>query len=673
MWGIFSVLVLGSYSFASEVPSSQNGKVLQLQQVKVGEADGALTLIKKWYMASDDTTYKIAKVDLNGDGVEEMIVHMNDYRCKRKNDGICNMFIMKLKGRGDKRRWDSMTATPRAKEVKLLPTVTKGWYDLMFDDTLYVFSKYYALDRYTEGEKAGQLITSTDELNKQKVEQFGLSLVIGSNWRIYGQQSKFKSYQFASVGYEGYLPEAKKKVNLIIGISPKNLEETFKYLNTTDVYSKTKIGVGKINGHLVDVYYFETRYENKTYGKVYLSFQDEMYFADPDNPNSDFFPMLAYISLSSKLFSDLNSKDIQTALDSYVTPLLNSIKVTDLNTFATDTTEESTPFQLKYQRKSGKKEKIVSKKEPKKQVVTSEIEEDIIDPFAKFKLIPIGKEEFVWKKFKVHASDEWYNNSVKSDETTLTLQTDDISDLEMVILNTKVFKFKKKYKKMILKEVYKSIKNDPDYSQVVLHTQSKYTVLGNKKCSVITAIGDNDKKMYTFLPYRNGKLYTIVAISMDIDEKRISSKVEELLKNISLKDDKRKGRQNRSTKESFSNLNFTVSINYTSRALQKLQDNDEKVTVSAIIDQYGKQYIEEEAVAFKDITINPGEKAVFHGIPLKESSYSYKENKKYILTINIVSARKVFINNLLICSGKIDFNIKDIKEKVLKFECKLIK
>lgn len=133
---------------------------------------------------------------------------------------------------------------------------------------------------------------------------------------------------------------------------------------------------------------------------------------------------------------------------------------------------------------------------------------------------------------------------------------------------------------------------------------------------------------------------------------------------------------NVSSDKAFTHLSFTVSIDYSPRALHKLQESHEKVKVWVIIDQYGKQYMEEEAVGDKEIIINPGEKAVFHGIPSTKSHYRYKKNKKYILTISVISARKIYENNILHCyskSGKIDYNIREIQGRELAFQCKLIR
>ncbi len=137
-----------------------------------------------------------------------------------------------------------------------------------------------------------------------------------------------------------------------------------------------------------------------------------------------------------------------------------------------------------------------------------------------------------------------------------------------------------------------------------------------------------------------------------------------------------RGVVNTSSSEVFLKLNFTVSVDYSSRALHKLQESHEKVIVLAYIDQYGKQYVEDEGVADAEIIINPGEKAVFHGVPLRDSHYHYKKNKKYMLTIDVVSARKIYENNILDCyskSGEFDYNIREIQGKELAYQCKLIR
>lgn len=111
----------------------------------------------------------------------------------------------------------------------------------------------------------------------------------------------------------------------------------------------------------------------------------------------------------------------------------------------------------------------------------------------------------------------------------------------------------------------------------------------------------------------------------------------------------------------FSNLNFTVSVDYSPGALNKLRKSNEKVKVWVIIDQYGKQYMEEEAVADGEMIINSGEKAVFHGVPLRDSHYRYKSDKRYLLMIMAISARKTYENNILHCYSKsmIDHTMSD--------------
>lgn len=134
-----------------------------------------------------------------------------------------------------------------------------------------------------------------------------------------------------------------------------------------------------------------------------------------------------------------------------------------------------------------------------------------------------------------------------------------------------------------------------------------------------------------------------------------------------------KAESEKKSKVPFSNLNFEVSIKYTKRALHKLQAGNEKVKVWVILDQYGKQYVEEEGVASDEIIIDPGEKAVFHGLPLANSSYQYKSDKRYKLTIMVISARHTYPDNILNCWSKYgtEYDIKKLEGKRVEFECKL--
>ncbi|RUA10094.1 MAG: hypothetical protein DSY82_05290, partial [Flavobacteriia bacterium] len=202
------------------------------------------------------------------------------------------------------------------------------------------------LGSYSESKKQGTLITKKDPIGMERIEHFGISFYIGTNWKHGSRNDTFKSYQSGWANYEGLLPKATKKINLSIEVSPKKtVEEVFKN-HSTDTFVKTKIGQGVIQGHPVTAYYLNTN--NGQAGTIFLAFSDKEYFKNPDTSKRDTFPMHLYVIISGELFYGIASEEIQSALDKYITPFLNSIKVTKSNTFRTETTKQNEPLKLKY-------------------------------------------------------------------------------------------------------------------------------------------------------------------------------------------------------------------------------------------------------------------------------------------------------------------------------------
>jgi len=355
LFRLICILLLTTTSFAEGSFTSNSGKLLQLQQTNVGDADGALVLIDEWYFGGykrsgkSSIGYKIAKVDLNGDGVNEIIGHMTDYSCKRKKEKICTMFVMYLKGKGEKKRWDSMTITPKGKEVRLLKTTTKGWYDLAFDNTLYTYSFHNHSGSYHESKILGKLLTSKNELNKQTIEHFGLSWTVASDWSWQGGGDKFNSHQNGRVNYQGFLPGANKKAAIYVSLFAKDFIDELK-TNISDVpYNLTNIGSGLINGHGVDVFYLDIKGTKNNHGEVIILFKDKMNFHSPKKISSDLFSRNVSLRLMGDLFTNLKiPKDIQFVLDKYVEPFFNTIRITKGNTFAAQTTNQTIAFELIY-------------------------------------------------------------------------------------------------------------------------------------------------------------------------------------------------------------------------------------------------------------------------------------------------------------------------------------
>ena len=143
--------------------------------------------------------------------------------------------------------------------------------------------------------------------------------------------------------------------------------------------------------------------------------------------------------------------------------------------------------------------------------------------------------ELVWNQYVIPPTKLWSKNSQKSNETTLTLQSDSTGAQEMVVLDNKVYAIEKKDSRKFIKEMYKSFKRDPSYSKTDLDRRSKYTVLGDEKCPMITMIGNDAMKMFVFLPYHDGNFYVMIAVTSNLDDRELSANLKQIMEQISLK------------------------------------------------------------------------------------------------------------------------------------------
>jgi len=227
----------------------------------------------------------------------------------------------------------------KAKKVRLLPTATKGYHDLLFDDKLYTYDG----QSYREGQKQGVSASSKEAVkatNLVRIEHFGLSMEIGNDWKKWGQNKTFNEYQSGYSNHEGYLPGAKQKVYLSILIASKSIDKLVAEDPGIKTMKKTIIGSGKINGHPIDIFYYDLAGENWKADKVFLQFKEDMYFSDPTDNTS--FPKHVYIGLGGDLLRNLNDTERENVLKGYIEPFLNTIRVENNNSFKTATTEETT-------------------------------------------------------------------------------------------------------------------------------------------------------------------------------------------------------------------------------------------------------------------------------------------------------------------------------------------
>lgn len=374
------------------------GKVLKLHKAEVGEADDVIKRIRTdngSVLDRKDTIYSIAKIDLNGDDVEEVIVHVNQpYGFCRDYKGTCMIALFE---RNKDQKWDYISmSTYKAKEISILPTATNGYYDLAIDNVLHTYNnKRFGRFGYGKGDEPGVLAPTKEALIKttlKRVENFGLSIQISTAWKSPKVASRvFNSINDGWVNYEGTLPGSKKMVSLAFHMVQK-ADKHYEHEHSSQskmVYSNSKIGSGIINGHTVNVYYYDSIYDgNKDTkrGGVYLLFEDQMSFSDTSDHKT--FTRNAYIKLYGDLFLNLNEKDIQPILDDYITPFLNTIQVTKNNSFTTDTTTENIPLQLSYEKNNGQPQNIVKDEDKRKleKNITTHDSNQIDNKYMKTKL-----------------------------------------------------------------------------------------------------------------------------------------------------------------------------------------------------------------------------------------------------------------------------------------------
>ncbi len=332
------------------------GKILELHKMEAGEADDVLNLLKGTYgstLEGKDTIYAMAKIDLDGDETEEIIVQVNQtYGSCGDNEGGCTIFLFQ---QDKNKKWGYMSmATHYAKEISVLPTATNGYYDLSLDNVLQTYeNKRFG---YRIGKKAGVLAPTKEALAKttlKTVEDFGLSIQINSEWKGGSGQKEVKPFKNNWVFYKGMLEGSKEMVSLYFYMVQK-ADKYYEYEFSSQsgmVYRNSKIGSGFINGHAVNIYYYDGIYDGKKEtkrGGVYLLFEEKMYFSIKENNKP--LSRYVYIKLDGDLFFNLDDKDIQPILDKYITPFLNTVQVTKNSKFTTNTSTESTALQLKYEK-----------------------------------------------------------------------------------------------------------------------------------------------------------------------------------------------------------------------------------------------------------------------------------------------------------------------------------
>jgi hypothetical protein len=123
---------------------------------------------------------------------------------------------------------------------------------------------------------------------------------------------------------------------------------------------------------------------------------------------------------------------------------------------------------------------------------------------------------------------------------------------------------------------------------------------------------------------------------------------------------------------------FTIDVKLSQAASSRLGKLNETVKVIAYFDGDGKKIEGQETAPFRDvylgqkeIEIREGEQAHFENIRFSQADYSRLFSPKYYVTLNIVSGRRAYKDNLLACDVPI-YTIDKFANRVTTVNCKLI-
>lgn len=123
---------------------------------------------------------------------------------------------------------------------------------------------------------------------------------------------------------------------------------------------------------------------------------------------------------------------------------------------------------------------------------------------------------------------------------------------------------------------------------------------------------------------------------------------------------------------------FTIALQYSPAARKKLVDSGEKLIISLIIDQYGPEYMEKEAIASAELTVKPGDSndaIVVNGIPFSNPAYQVDPKKRYRLSVSMFSARAVLPDNVIdgySITDDVTWDALQLNGQTLSYVCKLI-
>lgn len=124
---------------------------------------------------------------------------------------------------------------------------------------------------------------------------------------------------------------------------------------------------------------------------------------------------------------------------------------------------------------------------------------------------------------------------------------------------------------------------------------------------------------------------------------------------------------------------FTIKVILSPAAQAKLQGSGERISAFAMFDGDALPGQRNCGAPDRDVCLASSEKLVdatnvvrFDDISIPKRDYDRLSDKNFYVTINLVTARKVFKDNLLDCDEPIDVRIDALKDKTTEARCRLI-
>ena len=141
-----------------------------------------------------------------------------------------------------------------------------------------------------------------------------------------------------------------------------------------------------------------------------------------------------------------------------------------------------------------------------------------------------------WKSYKINASDGWLGLGGKS---IYKLIYNSGKEYGAIVLSDRKYSISEADYLKFIDSTYKKLASDPDNINVTLEKVTPYNVLSMKNAPSVVFVAKG-KKFYTFLPYIDGRAYSVVVVSWHEKSKILPSYLIDMLSRITVEGQKPK-------------------------------------------------------------------------------------------------------------------------------------